>query len=109
IVRSISVPLGHTVNAMASIASGEGDLTRALDTNGNDELTALAKNFNAFTSKLREVISQSLASASQLNSAARSLGGVAGEAQQHSEQQSLQMDQVATAINQVTYGVQDVA
>lgn len=109
IVRSISVPLGHTVNAMANIASGEGDLTRALDTNGNDELTALAKNFNAFTSKLREVISQSLASASQLNSAARSLGGVAGEAQQHSEQQSLQMDQVATAINQVTYGVQDVA
>ncbi|MEH6368143.1 MAG: methyl-accepting chemotaxis protein, partial [Pseudomonas marincola] len=70
---------------------------------------ALAKNFNAFTSKLREVISQSLASASQLNSAAHSLGGVAGEAQQHSEQQSLQMDQVATAINQVTYGVQDVA
>ncbi|CAE6917837.1 Methyl-accepting chemotaxis protein McpP [Pseudomonas marincola] len=109
IVRSISVPLGHTVNAMANIASGEGDLTRALDTNGNDELTALAKNFNAFTSKLREVISQSLASASQLNSAAHSLGGVAGEAQQHSEQQSLQMDQVATAINQVTYGVQDVA
>ncbi|MEH6486159.1 MULTISPECIES: methyl-accepting chemotaxis protein [Pseudomonas] len=109
IVRSISVPLGHTVNAMANIASGEGDLTRALDTNGNDELSALAKNFNAFTSKLREVISQSLASASQLNSAAHSLGGVAGEAQQHSEQQSLQMDQVATAINQVTYGVQDVA
>ncbi|MFP3499452.1 methyl-accepting chemotaxis protein, partial [Pseudomonas sp. SIMBA_059] len=32
-----------------------------------------------------------------------------GAAQQHSAQQSLQMDQVATAVNEVTYAVQDVA
>ncbi|WP_296218765.1 methyl-accepting chemotaxis protein [Pseudomonas sp. UBA2684] len=109
IARSIAHPLQEAVNAMASIASGEGDLTRSLDANGRDELTALAGHFNAFTEKLRQVIRRSLESAGALDQAARSLGSIAGEAQQHSQQQSQQMELVATAVNQVTYGVQDVA
>ena len=109
IMRSITLPLQQSVNAMANIASGEGDLTRTLDTQGGDELSALAHHFNAFTAKLRLVIQQSLDSAGQLDVAARDLGQVAGQAQQHSEQQSQQMELVATAINEVTYGVQDVA
>ncbi|VXC78290.1 Methyl-accepting chemotaxis protein McpP [Pseudomonas sp. 9AZ] len=109
IVRSITQPLRHAVDAMANIASGDGDLTRTLDTQGNDELSALSRHFNAFTEKLRQVIKHSLDSAGQLDAAARNLGEVAGQSQQHSEQQSQQMELVATAINQVTYGVQDVA
>ena len=109
IVRSITQPLQHAVDAMANIASGDGDLTRTLDTQGNDELSALSRHFNAFTEKLRQVIKHSLDSAGQLDAAARNLGDVAGQSQQHSEQQSQQMELVATAINQVTYGVQDVA
>ena len=109
IVRSITQPLRHAVDAMANIASGDGDLTRTLDTQGNDELSALSRHFNAFTEKLRQVIKHSLDSAGQLDAAARNLGDVAGQSQQHSEQQSQQMELVATAINEVTYGVQDVA
>ena len=109
IVRSITQPLQHAVDAMANIASGDGDLTRTLDTQGNDELSALSRHFNAFTEKLRKVIKHSLDSAGQLDAAARNLGDVAGQSQQHSEQQSQQMELVATAINEVTYGVQDVA
>ncbi|MFP5422472.1 MAG: methyl-accepting chemotaxis protein [Gammaproteobacteria bacterium] len=109
IVRSITQPLQHAVDAMANIASGDGDLTRTLDTQGNDELSALSRHFNAFTEKLRQVIKHSLDSAGQLDAAARNLGDVAGQSQQRSEQQSQQMELVATAINQVTYGVQDVA
>ena len=109
IARSITIPLQASVDAMASIASGDGDLTCRLDTAGGDELASLAKHFNAFTEKLRHVIQQSLESAGTLDQAARSLGSLAGEAQQYSQQQSQQMEMVATAINEVTYGVQDVA
>jgi methyl-accepting chemotaxis protein len=109
IARSISRPLRDAVEAMANIASGEGDLTRTLDTAGRDELAALAGHFNAFTGKVRQVIRQSLESAGTLDQAARSLGGIAGNAQQHSQQQSQQMELVATAVSQVTYGVQDMA
>ena len=109
ISRSISRPLQDAVAAMANIASGEGDLTRNLDTHGRDELTALAGHFNVFTDKLRGVIRQLLDSSSSLDQAARSLGDISSEAQLHSQQQAQQMALVATAVNQVTYGVQDVA
>ena len=109
ITRSIVQPLQAAVDAMANIASGEGDLTRNLDTHGRDELTALAAHFNAFTDKLRHVIRQMLESAGSLDQAAGNLGDISSEAQRHSQQQAQQMELVATAVNEVTYGVQDVA
>ncbi len=109
IARSIVVPLNAAVGAMANIASGEADLTRSLDTQGNDELAQMSRHFNAFTLKLRQVIGESLAASRSLDEAARSLDGVANQGYQTSQQQSQQMELVATAINEVTYGVQDVA
>ncbi|MES2819969.1 MAG: methyl-accepting chemotaxis protein [Pseudomonadota bacterium] len=109
ISRSIVRPLRDSVDAMANIASGEGDLTRTLDTQGRDELAELARHFNAFTAKLRQVIGQSLQAAATLTQSAQALGGSATQAQQHSQQQAQQMELVATAINQITQGVQDVA
>jgi len=109
IARSIAQPLRETVNAMANIASGESDLTRSLDTFGQDEITQLAHHFNAFTAKLRGVIGQLQVSATALGQSSSELGNDATQAQQRSQQQSQQMELVATAMNEVTYGVQDVA
>ncbi|KPX78518.1 Methyl-accepting chemotaxis protein [Pseudomonas meliae] len=109
IVRSIVRPLRAAVGAMASIASGESDLPRTLETHGKDEITELGVHFNAFVAKLRNVVGQLQNSAVALGQASTDLGSNAGQAQKRSEQQSQQMDLVATAINEVTYGVQDVA
>ncbi|MGE7955338.1 methyl-accepting chemotaxis protein [Pseudomonas sp. NPDC089530] len=109
IARSIVRPLQETVHAMANIASGESDLTRSLDTHGQDEVTELARHFNGFTAKLRLVVSQLQVSASALAQSSTDLGDNANQAQERSQQQSQQMELVATAINEVTYGVQDVA
>ena len=109
IARSIVRPLQETVHAMANIASGESDLTRTLDTHGQDEVTELARHFNGFTAKLRLVVSQLQVSAGALAQSSTDLGTNASQAQERSQQQSQQMELVATAINEVTYGVQDVA
>ncbi|TWC18473.1 methyl-accepting chemotaxis sensory transducer with Cache sensor [Pseudomonas sp. SJZ085] len=109
ISKSITRPLSDAVRAMADIAGGDGDLTRQLDARGQDELTALAGHFNGFTGKLRGVIEQSLQAANALNQASASLNAIATESQGHSVQQSQQMERVAAAIDEVTYGVQDVA
>ncbi|MNF69429.1 Methyl-accepting chemotaxis protein 4 [compost metagenome] len=109
IARSIASPLERAVDAMKNIASGEADLTRSLDHQGRDELTALGGHFNAFTGKLRDVIGQSLQAATRLDQASQSLGEIAGDTQQHSQQQAQQMEMVATAINEVAYAVQEVA
>ncbi|WP_259740834.1 methyl-accepting chemotaxis protein, partial [Pseudomonas poae] len=109
IARSILHPLQQAVNAMANIASGESDLTRSLDTHGRDEVTQLSLHFNAFTTKLRQVIGQLQACANALGQSSTELGTNASQAHDRSQQQSQQMELVATAINEVTYGVQDVA
>ncbi|MBF4207457.1 methyl-accepting chemotaxis protein [Pseudomonas donghuensis] len=109
IARSIARPLQEAVDAMATIASGESDLTRRLDTHGSDEVTQLGSHFNSFTGKLQGVVSQLQGAVHALGQSATDVGNNAGQAQQRSEQQSQQMEQVATAINEVTYAVQDVA
>ncbi|AZE72836.1 Methyl-accepting chemotaxis sensor/transducer protein [Pseudomonas synxantha] len=109
IARSIVQPLQAAVNAMGNIASGESDLTRSLDTHGSDELTQLARHFNSFTAKLRQVVGQLQVCATALGQSSTELGHNASQAHDRSQQQSQQMELVATAINEVTYGVQDVA
>ncbi|MQU26410.1 HAMP domain-containing protein [Pseudomonas helleri] len=109
IARSIVRPLREAVLAMANIASGESDLTRRLDTHGRDEITQLGQHFNAFTHKLRTVISHLQGTATALEQSSTALGNDASEAQQRCQHQALQMEQVATAINEVTYAVQEVA
>ena len=109
IARSIVRPLQEAVQAMANIASGESDLTRSLDTHGQDELTSMAQNFNGFVAKLRNVVGHLQSTATALDQSSTQMGHDASEAQQRCQQQALQMDQVATAINEVSYAVQDVA
>ncbi|OYU09600.1 MAG: chemotaxis protein [Pseudomonas sp. PGPPP1] len=109
IARSIVRPLQAAVSAMGNIASGESDLTRSLDTHGRDEITQLSHHFNSFTAKLRQVVSQLQVCANALGQSSMELGNNATQAHDRSQQQSQQMELVATAINEVTYGVQDVA
>lgn len=109
IARSISFPLMQAVDALQNIASGDADLTLSLDHRDCDELGTLSGHFNAFTGKLRGVIVQSLQASSSVNKASQTLGESAAQAQHLSRQQSQQMDMVATAINEVSYAVQEVA
>ncbi|KKX62296.1 methyl-accepting chemotaxis protein [Pseudomonas putida] len=109
IARSIASPLAQVVNAMENIASGEADLTHNLDSRWRDELAAVSRHFNGFTSKLRSVIGQSVQTADSLDKASHSLGEIAGDSQRHSQQQSQQMELVAAAIHEVSYAVQEVA
>lgn len=109
LIRSITQPLRHSMQAMANIASGEADLTRNLDVSGNDELTTLSRDFNTFTDKLRSVIGQLFETSGALETSSNALGGLAGQAHKQSQQQSQQMELVATAVNEVNYAVQEVA
>lgn len=95
IARSIVRPLQDAVNAMADIASGESDLTRSLDTHGQDEITRLGQHFNTFTAKLQHVVTQLLDSASALGQSSSQMGSNASQARERSQQQSQQMERVA--------------
>lgn len=107
--RSITQPLNLVVDAMGDIANGEGDLTRALDDNARDELALLARHFNAFTGTLRNLVGQLGDGANQMISASQQLDQISNAALAGMNSQSERMELMATAINEITYGVQDVA
>lgn len=107
--RSISLPLNKVVEAMRNIASGESDLTRRLDDDAHDELSMIARHFNHFTGNLRSLIQQLGDSARQLISASQQLDQISDNSLRGMTRQSERMELMATAINEITYGVQDVA
>ncbi|WVM88850.1 methyl-accepting chemotaxis protein [Halopseudomonas pachastrellae] len=107
--RSISQPLDKIVNAMRDVASGEADLTRRLDDNAKDELSQIAHYFNRFNRNLSEIIHQLGDSARQLISSSHQLDEISNNSLRDMTRQSERMELMATAINEITYGVQDVA
>lgn len=107
--RSITQPLNLVVQAMGDIADGEGDLTRTLDDNARDELSLLARHFNTFTGTLRKLISQLGDGANQMITASQQLDQISNASLTGMSRQSERMELMATAINEITYGVQDVA
>jgi methyl-accepting chemotaxis protein len=107
--RSISQPLAQVATAMRDIASGEADLTRRLDDKAGDEISLLAHHFNKFAGNLSSIIQQLGDSAHQLISASQQLERISDNSLSNMTHQSEHMELMATAINEITYGVQDVA
>ncbi|WP_018952864.1 methyl-accepting chemotaxis protein [Thioalkalivibrio sulfidiphilus] len=109
IARSIVKPLCETVARLDDIAQGEGDLTQRLPVEGKNELTQLAVAFNAFVSKIQDVVRQVAGATSQLAAASEELSATAEQTTNQVRRQQNETDQVATAMNEMTATVQEVA
>jgi len=107
--RSISRPIRTAYEAMCDIARGEGDLTRRLDTSGSDEVSQLSEAFNQFAEKIRQTVSQVSGVTVQLGTAAEQLAVITRETADGVQEQEEETSQVATAMNQMTATVQEVA
>lgn len=108
ISRVITVPLQRVVARAKEIASG--DLTgSALATSGNDELTELTKSINEMNASLQDIIQQVSNSAHELSSASGQLQSTATLTNQGMENQRSETEQVATAMNEMSATVHEVA
>ncbi|MBL4835901.1 MAG: methyl-accepting chemotaxis protein [Pseudomonas sp.] len=109
IARSINGPLGQAMRAMNDIATGEGDLTRRLDTSGSDEVAGLARGFNGFTDKLSGVIEELRSVVSRNRQIADDVGHAMAKAEASYHQQSTELDTVASAVEQMSATVEEIA
>ncbi|MBK1641230.1 chemotaxis protein [Chromatium okenii] len=107
--RSIAHPLREVVAVLEDIASGEGDLTRQLPVQGNDEITHLATAFNRFVDKIHTLVRQTTDAVTQLTTAAAHLSDGSEEAKAQVERQRTETEQVATAMHEMTATVQEVS
>ncbi|MGO4368654.1 methyl-accepting chemotaxis protein [Pseudomonas sp. PAB10] len=107
LTRSIVRPLTVALNAAESVA--RGDLTQPIETHGNDEVSRLLKALATMQRNLRETLQGISGSATQLATAADELNAVTLDSTQGLQQQNNEIEQAATAVNEMTTAVEEVA
>ncbi|QHD06328.1 chemotaxis protein [Pseudomonas sp. R76] len=107
--RSVTRPILGVARMLEDIASGEGDLTRRLAYDKQDELGQLAGWFNRFLDKLQPIIAEVKRSVQDARGTADQSAAIATETSAGMEQQYRQVDQVATASHEMSATAQDVA
>ncbi|KPW35086.1 Methyl-accepting chemotaxis protein [Pseudomonas coronafaciens pv. atropurpurea] len=107
LTRSIVRPLQRAVTAAEQVANG--DLTHTIEVDGEDEVTRLLRALAMMQVNLREAMRHIGSSATQLASAATELNSVTEDSYRGLNQQNAEIDQAATAINEMTSAVEEVA
>ncbi|MEX3776467.1 methyl-accepting chemotaxis protein [Pseudomonas sp. MYb118] len=107
ITRQIVDPLGHTLQAMSRVA--QGDLSHDVKVDRRDELGQLQSSLQQMTLALRQLIGGIRHSVVQVASAAEQLSAVTEQTSAGVNSQKMETDHVASAMNQMTATVQDVA
>lgn len=116
-------PLSRMKEQIQTIAAGEGDLTKQLDSTSKDEIGEMAQSFNQMLTSLRTMMTQIAQTATTVTTASQSLTTSASSTSQATEQVTTTMQQVAggaeqsvtsiaesvTALQEMAIGVQQVA
>jgi methyl-accepting chemotaxis protein len=109
LARNIVRPLLMMKHSLDDIAAGEGDLTRRLPVNSQDELGDLAGSFNRFADKIHGLVRQVASMTGELTGLVSEVADQAQRSEQAMERQRQETDQVATAVNEMSGAAQEVA
>jgi len=101
--------LGRVSQALAEIATGEGDLTQRLDPRSDDEVGQLAHNFNRFVGNMHGMVSRLQEVSSSLTQQAHITASQAEERSTRIQHQQDEINMVATAINEMAAATQEIA
>ncbi|HEF4760778.1 TPA: methyl-accepting chemotaxis protein [Pseudomonas putida] len=105
--RSIIVPLRQLLAATRKIAAG--DLVGTIDISGKDELTELQHSTAEMLASLKSTIHHISDSSSLLAASAEEMSAITHESNAGVQRQSMETELAATAVNQMTAAVEEVA
>lgn len=109
LIRVLMQPLTAMGKAMEDIAQGEGDLTKRLAIQSNDEFGALASSFNRFVERIHGSIREVSQATIKVNEVARLVLGASNSSMANSDEQASRTNSVAAAINQLGAAAQEIA
>ncbi len=107
LIRSISGPLREAMRVADSIA--QGDLSTDIQTRGKDELAQLKQSLGAMQASLRDAVGSIQGSTERLVNSAEAMNEVTDRSERNSQQQSDELEQAATAVNELTTAIAEVA
>ncbi|MEJ2765954.1 methyl-accepting chemotaxis protein [Photobacterium sp. MCCC 1A19761] len=102
-------PLDTLSEAMADLSHGNGDLTRRIQFDKDDEIGRLSKHVNAFIEKLHRSITGISGSSEQLSQQAKASHNLALQTNEALSLQVNEISQIATAIHEMSATAQEVA
>ena len=106
VIARVTRRLAVVRDALEDIASGDGDLTRRLSVQGNDELTQIARAFNHFTDKIASVLVRIRESSETVRHASTEIASGNQDLSARTEQQASSLEETAAAMEQLTATVQ---
>ncbi|MDK8264945.1 methyl-accepting chemotaxis protein [Pseudomonas oryzihabitans] len=105
----VTRPINSVAQMLKAIASGDGDLTQRLRYNKKDELGALADGFNLFLDKLQPTVAQIKQSITDTRSTADKSSEISRQTSEGMHVQFREIDQLATASNELSATAHEVA
>ncbi|QXH60931.1 methyl-accepting chemotaxis protein [Pseudomonas azerbaijanorientalis] len=105
----VTRPINSVAQMLKAIASGDGDLTQRLHYSKQDELGELVSWFNRFLDKLQPTIAQIKQSITDARGTADQSSEIARQTSEGMQVQFREIDQVATASNEMSATAHDVA
>ena len=105
----VTRPINSVAQMLKAIASGDGDLTQRLNYSKKDELGELVSWFNRFLDKLQPTIAQIKQSITDARGTADQSSEIARQTSEGMQVQFREIDQVATASNEMSATAHDVA
>ena len=108
VYRSVILPLQAAQQTIETI-SENSDLTLELKVENNDELGAMSTSFNNMLQQMRDIIVQISSAATQLSGSATGMTEVSSQANQSIDSQRLEIEQVATAMNEMVATAHEIS
>ncbi|MBP1124782.1 methyl-accepting chemotaxis protein [Pseudomonas sp. PvP025] len=105
----VTRPINSVAQMLKAIASGDGDLTQRLDYRKKDELGELVSWFNRFLDKLQPTIAQIKQSITDARGTADQSSDIARQTSEGMQVQFREIDQLATASNEMSATAHEVA
>ncbi|SLM41981.1 putative Methyl-accepting chemotaxis protein (MCP) [Nitrospira sp. ND1] len=102
-------PLGKMSDISRDIAKGEGDLTKRVPAEGNDEIAHMGKYFNEFIEKLQQMIKKVAHVTDKVASASVELSATAEEISKGTDTLTSRASQTAAAVEEMNATVGQVA
>ncbi|MES2870166.1 MAG: methyl-accepting chemotaxis protein [Pseudomonadota bacterium] len=109
LIRLLMQPLHVMTRAMQNIAEGEGDLTRRLTIESQDEFGTLGSAFNQFVERIHTSISEVASATEQVNEVALRVVSASNSSMLNSDEQASRTNSVAAAINELGAAAQEIA
>ena len=107
--KTMADALDDLSSKLKAMNSGDGDLSKRINSNRHDEIGQIANDFDEFMDVLAKLIGSIVEQSSEVITGVNELDSGAKKIKHTSKEQTDKVDMIVTAVNQMSYAIKEVA